>query len=72
MIYMALHEWERALFLLEAVLTTPAKNSLSQIQVEAYKKWVLAHLLAHGEVVSLHILTQLLTRKTTWLIRGTA
>ncbi|KAL8912898.1 MAG: hypothetical protein Q9171_002192 [Xanthocarpia ochracea] len=49
-IYMALKEWQRAILLLEAVLTAPSKGQSSQIQVEAYKKWVLANLLAYGEV----------------------
>ncbi|KAI4236072.1 MAG: hypothetical protein LQ352_008039 [Teloschistes flavicans] len=49
-IYMALQEWDRAICFLEAVLTAPTKKDASQMQVEAYKKWVLAHLLAHGVV----------------------
>ncbi|KAL8688945.1 MAG: hypothetical protein Q9218_005270 [Villophora microphyllina] len=52
LIYMALQEWDRAILFLETVLTAPTKNHTSQIQVEAYKKWVLAHLLAHGAVPS--------------------
>lgn len=52
---MALQEWDRAICFLEAVLTAPTKKDASQMQVEAYKKWVLAHLLAHGVVVSLDI-----------------
>ncbi|KAL8765422.1 MAG: hypothetical protein Q9209_007490 [Squamulea sp. 1 TL-2023] len=50
MIYMALKEWRRAILFLEVVLTAPSKSTASQIQVEAYKKWVLANLLAYGEV----------------------
>ncbi|KAL8668784.1 MAG: hypothetical protein Q9168_006597 [Polycauliona sp. 1 TL-2023] len=50
MIYLALKEWPRAILYLEVVLTAPAKLHTSQIQVEAYKKWVLANLLANGEV----------------------
>lgn len=53
MISMALREWNRAIIFLEVVLTAPTKNHASQIQVEAYKKWVLANLLARGEVVSI-------------------
>ncbi|KAL8852723.1 MAG: hypothetical protein Q9221_002353 [Calogaya cf. arnoldii] len=52
MIYLALKEWRRAILFLEAVLTAPSKTFSSQIQVEAYKKWVLANLLAYGEVPS--------------------
>ena len=51
---MALREWDRAILFLESVLVTPSKGAASQIQVEAYKKWVLAQLFAHGEVVSFH------------------
>lgn len=54
MIYLALREWRRAILFLEVVLTAPSKTQASQIQVEAYKKWVLANLLAYGEVVRLH------------------
>ncbi|KAI4129796.1 MAG: hypothetical protein LQ338_002047 [Usnochroma carphineum] len=50
MVYMALKEWHRAILFLEIVLTAPAKSNSSRIQVEAYKKWVLANLLARGEV----------------------
>lgn len=53
MIYLALKEWRRAILFLEIVLTAPSKTHSSQIQVEAYKKWVLANLLAYGEVVRL-------------------
>lgn len=49
---MALREWTRAILFLEIVLTAPTKSNASQIQVEAYKKWILASLLARGEVVS--------------------
>ncbi|KAL8867735.1 MAG: hypothetical protein Q9174_005469 [Haloplaca sp. 1 TL-2023] len=51
MIYMALREWDRAILFLESVLVTPSKGATSQIQIEAYKKWVLAQLYAHGEVI---------------------
>ncbi|KAL8901998.1 MAG: hypothetical protein Q9207_004923 [Kuettlingeria erythrocarpa] len=50
MISMALREWNRAITFLEVVLTAPTKSHGSQIQVEAYKKWVLANLLARGEL----------------------
>ncbi|KAL8897331.1 MAG: hypothetical protein Q9192_002635 [Flavoplaca navasiana] len=52
MIYLALKEWRRAILFLEFVLTAPSKTHSSHIQVEAYKKWVLANLLAYGEVPS--------------------
>ncbi|KAL8831767.1 MAG: hypothetical protein Q9170_005157 [Blastenia crenularia] len=50
MIYMAIKDWRRAITFLEAVLTAPTRNHASRIQVEAYKKWVLANLLAYGKV----------------------
>ncbi|KAL8722374.1 MAG: hypothetical protein Q9181_007504 [Wetmoreana brouardii] len=39
MIYMALHEWDRAIHFLEIILTAPSRNNSSQMQIEAYKKW---------------------------------
>ena len=54
MIYMALKDWERALFFLEVVIGVPvARDSgggASKIQLEAYKKWVLVGLLQKGHV----------------------
>lgn len=56
MIYMALKDWERALFFLEVVMATPGISSrdgsggASKIQVEAYKKWILAGLIHQGYV----------------------
>lgn len=50
MIYMALKKWKRALFFLEIVIMSPANNTASMIQVEAYKKWVLVGLLLKGKV----------------------
>ncbi|KAL8934669.1 MAG: hypothetical protein Q9216_005789 [Gyalolechia sp. 2 TL-2023] len=50
MIYIAIQEWDRAIPFLEAVLTAPSRNHASRVQVEAYKKWVLVNLLAHGRV----------------------
>ena len=51
MCYMALRQYERALFFLEVVLTGPtASNVVSRVMLEAYKKWVLLGLLIHGEL----------------------
>jgi COP9 signalosome complex subunit 3 len=50
MIYMKLKDWERALHFLEIVITCPAANTASMIQVEAYKKWILVHIVANGQV----------------------
>lgn len=67
MISMALKEWSRAIVFLESILTAPTKNHTSQIQVEAYKKWVIANLLAHGEVVSI-LNNKCSSRMAFWLI----
>ncbi|KAL8950474.1 MAG: hypothetical protein Q9222_003489 [Ikaeria aurantiellina] len=50
MIYIALKDWQRAIRFLEIVLVAPSRNYASHFQVEAYKKWVLVNLLAHGRV----------------------
>ena len=47
---MALKNWERALQFLEIVIMSPANNTASLIQVEAYKKRVLVGLLYKGRV----------------------
>lgn len=50
MIYLGLKKWEKALHLLELAIAAPTTSSVSQIMVEAYKKWVLASLLGKGTV----------------------
>lgn len=50
MIYIGLRDWERALLFVEIVIASPAINTTSVIQVEAYKKWVLVSLLLKGHV----------------------
>lgn len=50
MLYLGLKQWERALLFLEIVIVSPASNTASMIQVEAYKKWVLVGLLLKGRV----------------------
>lgn len=50
MIYLGLKKWEKALHLLELAIAAPASASVSQIMVDAYKKWVLASLLGRGTV----------------------
>lgn len=50
MILMALKKWKRALLFLEIVIMSPVVNSISKIQVDAYKKWVLVGLLYVGYV----------------------
>ena len=53
MIYIGLKDWERALLFLEIVIVSPATLTISMIQVEAYKKWVLVSLLLKGQVSTL-------------------
>ncbi len=50
MLYMGSKKWERAQLFLELVLVSPAINTASMIQVEAYKKWILVNLLLKGHV----------------------
>lgn len=50
MIFMALKKWKRALLFLEVVIMSPVAYSVSKIQVDAYKKWVLVGLLYKGPV----------------------
>lgn len=50
MILMALKKWKRALVYLEIVIMSPVAVSISKIQVDAYKKWVLVSLLYKGHV----------------------
>ena len=54
MIYMGLKKWKRACLFLEIVIMSPAVSSVSKIQVEAYKKWVLVSLLYKGYVSDAH------------------
>ena len=49
MVYIAQKKWPRALTLLEFALISPVHgNTVSMIQVEAYKKWILVSILCHG------------------------
>ena len=55
MIYTALKKFERALYFLEVVITTPAM-AVSHIMLEAYKKYILVSLILHGKVCnSIHL-----------------
>lgn len=49
MIYAALKNLERALYMFEACITCPAL-AVSHIMVEAYKKWTLISLIVNGKV----------------------
>ena len=54
MCYMALRNFQRAVFFLEAVLISPTHQSaVSAIQVDAYKKWLFLGLLLNGVTPSL-------------------
>lgn len=54
MVYQGLGRWEDALDFLESAITYPSKDqAVSNIVVEAYKKWVLVSLLVHGKAPSL-------------------
>ena len=50
LIYIGLKKWGRALEFLSFVINTPTIGATSNIQVEAYKKWVLVGLIVHGGV----------------------
>ena len=50
MIYIGMKNWVRALLFLDIVIMSPANNTTSMIQVEAYKKWILVGLLLRGHV----------------------
>ncbi|KAL4889133.1 COP9 signalosome complex subunit 3 [Aspergillus ambiguus] len=52
MIYLALKKLDTALHFLSIVISSPAGSSVSKIMVEAYKKWVLTSLLAHGKTIN--------------------
>ncbi|XP_034250086.1 COP9 signalosome complex subunit 3 isoform X1 [Thrips palmi] len=51
MIYAALKKFDRALYFLEVVITTPAM-AVSHIMLEAYKKYILVCLILHGKVLN--------------------
>lgn len=51
MIYAALKKFDRALYFLEVVITTPAM-AVSHIMLEAYKKYILVCLILHGKVIN--------------------
>ena len=51
MIYLALKKWDKALHFFSIVISSPTGSSVSKIMVEAYKKWILTSLLAHGKVM---------------------
>lgn len=50
MVYMLSKRWRDALHFLNIVISTPTVNCVSLVMVAAYKKWILASLLAHGKV----------------------
>ncbi|KAI9740935.1 MAG: hypothetical protein M1818_004541 [Claussenomyces sp. TS43310] len=49
-VHIACQRWEKALDALESAITYPVKeNAVSKIMVEAYKKWILVHIVLHGK-----------------------
>ncbi|KAL5364562.1 hypothetical protein BJX96DRAFT_168385 [Aspergillus floccosus] len=52
MIYLALKKWDKALHFFSIVISSPTGSSISKIMVEAYKKWILTSLLAHGKTIN--------------------
>ena len=54
MVYISQRKWSRALTLLELALVSPVHgNTVTMIQVEAYKKWILVSILCHGRPATL-------------------
>ncbi|KAL1128859.1 hypothetical protein AAG570_013393 [Ranatra chinensis] len=49
MVYTAVKKYDRALYMFEAVISTPAM-AVSHIMLEAYKKYILVSLVLHGKV----------------------
>lgn len=58
MLYLGVKNWERALLFLEIVIVAPTNNTVSMVQVEAYRKYVLVGLLLEGRVSSHTCLTK--------------
>lgn len=52
MIYLALKQYERALYFFEVIITTPAL-AVSHIMLEGYKKYLLVYLIVHGKAPNL-------------------
>ncbi|XP_014243020.1 COP9 signalosome complex subunit 3 isoform X2 [Cimex lectularius] len=50
MIYTAMKNYDRALYMFEVVISTPAM-AVSHIMLEAYKKYILVSLILHGKVL---------------------
>lgn len=59
MIYAAVKNYERALYFLEIVITTPAMT-VSHIMLEAYKKYILISLILNGKVSRLYFRSECL------------
>ncbi|XP_066934709.1 COP9 signalosome complex subunit 3-like [Clytia hemisphaerica] len=52
MVYLALKQYEKALFFFQVAVTTPCMV-ISQIMLEAYKKFLLLSIFIHGKIVAL-------------------
>jgi len=55
-VYCALKDWSQALEMFQMALTVPS-SVLSYVQVESYKKYIIASLMVHGELGTLPSLT---------------
>ncbi|MCJ1309405.1 hypothetical protein MMC25_003064 [Agyrium rufum] len=66
MIYIAVKNYERALYFLEICMSAPVDKAASMIQVEAYKKWIIVSLLQNGQTAHMSSITHLSqpTKKT--------
>jgi COP9 signalosome complex subunit 3 len=69
MIYLAVGNMERAIHFLEMVIVYPTVSTASLIQVEAYKKWILVHLLQDGKS---HSMPRGMNSSTARLLRSIA
>lgn len=56
MIFMGLKKWEEAIKSLDMVIAHPTSGNASMIQIQAYKKWILAAILEHGHVRIVNLL----------------
>ena len=52
MVFISLQDWRQAKHFLDHVLLTPTQSVANGLILEAYKKWVLVHLLAKDKVGS--------------------
>ncbi|KAI5296560.1 hypothetical protein KEM52_000255, partial [Ascosphaera acerosa] len=59
MVEIGLCKWRRAIHLLQAVLLCPPRGKgISQVQVEAYRKWIIVNLIEYGTIPSFDIISE--------------